>query len=329
MQFTKTVISVLAILPCLLLSTSLQSEIYRWVDDKGRVYYSEDQPESQESENISAKLEEVGNFFKFTDVIDVDWYVPPTGYKSAQVQVQIDLISYQLTKAELRTMRENVAGIYETYSRWFDWPQSPKRPIVIKVFGRFDEFEQYQLEKYNGHSTTRSHYSHRRKEVVMLGTEFTQSTLGVLYHEASHAIMDMKYRSTPNWINEGLAECFENVQVKGKKILLYHNGVWVEKMKHKLREGSLRPLEEYLNISNQAWRASPARVENSYYMIGWSIMSTLLASQQGIESLRAILSNLNNSGWWHEGGLTALFNDSYPGGIKNLDRDWRAWIEAR
>ncbi|MBV1880619.1 MAG: DUF4124 domain-containing protein [Pseudomonadales bacterium] len=309
---------------------TLQSEIFKWVDDQGRVHYSEEAPMQQQSEDVSGKLEAVGNFFKFDEVVDVNWYVPPAGYQSAEVKINIDLINYELSYEDRIGIENSVAGIYESYARWFDWPQSPKRDINIKVFGQYDEFEKYQLNKNNGHSTSRSHYSRRRKEVVMLGTEFTRTTLSVLYHEASHAIMHMKYRSTPNWLNEGLAECFELIQMKGEKIFMAYKLAWVEKMKHKLREGSLQPVEYYLNISNKQWRAAPARVENSYYMIAWSLMSAMLSSQEGIDSLRAVFSNLNSSGWWKkDGGLAALFADSYPGGLTKLDGDWRRWIESR
>ena len=189
MPFGRFVTATVLTLSSTFFSTVLHSEIYRWVDDQGRVHYSEDAPTQQKSEDISAKLDEVGNFFKFDDVVDVDWYVPATDYKAAEVQVKIDFINYQLSYVERVEMENSVAGIYEAYSRWFDWPQSPKRGIQIKVFGQYDEFEKYQKNKNSGHSTSRSHYSRKRKEVVMLGTEFTNATLGVLYHEASHAIM--------------------------------------------------------------------------------------------------------------------------------------------
>ena len=34
---------------------------------------------------------------------------------------------------------------------------------AYEIFGKFDDFEQYQLEENDGHATTRSHYSPRRK----------------------------------------------------------------------------------------------------------------------------------------------------------------------
>ncbi len=306
----------------------LYGEIYRWVDEDGRVHFSENAPARQTSEEITSKLDEVGNFFDFTHVVDIDWYIPSADYQPAEVEVKIELVNYQLNAAEYNKIRDGVSGIYETYSRWFTWPRAPRQPVVIKIFGKFDAFEQYQQEEYIGHSTTRSHYSHQRKEVVMLGTEFKGATLGVLFHEASHAVFAMKLKSAPKWINEGLAECFEGTQVRPDKIYLHYNPAWVETMKHKLREGSLRPMEEYLRISNKQWSGSSARVERTYYIVAWSMMSSLLSSRHGIDTLRVVLANLPSKSWRKEDGLVALFNDAYPGGVRKMDQDWRHWIES-
>ncbi len=312
----------------LLVPIELQAEIYRWVDANGKVHFSEQAPVAQRAEEITERLDKIGNFLEFAEVVDVGRYNPPADYKASDVEVKIELVDYQLGSGEYRKIRDTVSGIYEAYSRWFGWPRKPDRPVVIKIFGKFDAFEQYQKEENNGHSTTRSHYSATRREVVMLGTEFKGATLGVLFHEASHAVLAMKFKSAPNWINEGLAECFESIVVNRKKIRLRRNPTWLEKVKHKLREGSLQPIEQYLGISNKQWRESSLRVENAHYMVAWSIMSSLLSSQQGIDTLRSVLSNMQSKGWWREGQLVVIFADAYPGGIKKLDRDWRDWIRS-
>jgi hypothetical protein len=307
----------------------LHAEIYRWLDENGRVHFSENAPAQQSSQEITGKLGEIGNFLEFDDVLDVDWYKPPGEYKPANVEVKIDLVDYQLEAAEYGKIRDGVTGIYESYSRWFGWSQAPNRPVVIKIFGNFDEFEQYQQQENNGHSTTRSHYSFYRKEVVMLGTEFKGATMGVLFHESSHAVLDMALNNAPNWINEGLAQCFEGIEAGGKKNLLPQSPARIEKIRHKLREGSLLPIEQYLGISDVQWRGSSARVENTYYLVAWSIMNSLLSSRQGIDTLRLVLSDMRSQGRFGGGSLVEMFNRAYPGGIRKLDRDWRTWIESR
>jgi hypothetical protein len=97
----------------------------------------------------------------------------------------------------------------------------------------------------------------------------------------------------------------------------------MEKIGHKLREGCLLPVKQYLGISSVQWRGSSARVENTYYLIAWSRMSSLLSSQQGIDSLCQVLSDLRSNGRSSEGGLVEMFSSAYPGGIGQLDRDWR------
>ena len=85
-------------------------EIYRWVDENGRVHFSENAPMQQDSQEIAGKLGEIGNFFEFNDVLDVDWYRPPGEYKPAKVEVKIELVNYQLDAAEYRKIRDGVGG---------------------------------------------------------------------------------------------------------------------------------------------------------------------------------------------------------------------------
>jgi hypothetical protein len=89
------------------------------------------------------------------------------------------------------------------------------------------------------------------------------------------------------------------------------------------------PIEQYLGISDVQWRDSSARVENTYYLIAWSIMNSLLSSQRGIDTLRLVLSDMRSNGRFGGGSLVEMFDRSYPGGIRKLDRDWRIWIESR
>jgi len=310
----------------LLPTVAFSAEIYKWIDDSGVTHFGAKPPAGKSSVEISEQLRKTSNVVEFRKLKEIEFYRPSENEIPITLEVDIRLVDYELSKASHKLIQRQVKAIYRAYVEWFGWSHQASRPIVIKIFGNYDAFEQYQMENADGHVTSRSHYSPRRKEVVMKGTEFTDATLGVLFHEVSHAIVHMGLRHTPTWINEGMAETFEYSRVKKGKISLGYNEAWVEIIQHKLREGSLRPMAEYLAITNREWRASSPAVERSYYMIAWSMMSFMMADDEAFKTLRAVVNSAKLTPWWKPPSLPERFSQNYPKGMKKLDARWRTWI---
>lgn len=319
-------ISLLLLLLLLLPPFVAASEIYKWIDDSGVTHFGAKPPAGKSSVEISEQLNKSSNVVGFRKLKEIEFYRPSANEIPVSLDVDIELVDYELSEESHKLIQRQVKAIYRAYIEWFGWSHQASRPIVIKIFGDYDAFEQYQVENADGHVTSRSHYSPRRKEVIMKGTEFTDATLGVLFHEVSHAIIHMGLRHTPTWINEGMAETFEYSRVRKGKILLGYSGAWVEIMQHKLREGSLRPMAEYLAITNREWRASPAVVERSYYMIAWSMMSFMVADDDAFKTLQAVINSAKLTPWWKPPSLPERFAQNYPKGMKKLDARWREWI---
>lgn len=304
------------------------AEIYKWVDENGVPHFSERKSETHKSEEISERLKKVGNFIEFAKTQNIEFYQPPKPYTGTEVVININLHEYQLSPASENKMNRHVTAIYETYSRWFGWVPNPTQPINIKIFGKYQGFEKYQQDRHYRYVMNRSHFSRRYNEVVMLGTEFSEATLGILFHESSHAIMHMEAKHMPKWINEGLAEVFSFVGFVGDEVRVGYNKEWVEIIKHKLREGSLQNFSNYLNISNNAWIREPANVERSFYTVAWSMMRFLVSSQGGIDALRKVIKVCKQLACSTGGRLNGMFERVYPGGNNALDAEWREWITA-
>ncbi len=321
-KFTSLLLFIMLLLPQFVVA----SEIYKWIDDSGVTHFGAKPPVGKSSVEISEKLRKSSNVVEFRKLKEIEFYRPSVNEIPISLDVDIRLVDYELSDASHKLIQRQVKAIYRAYVEWFGWSHQASRPIVIKIFGNYDAFEQYQVENADGHVTSRSHYSSRRKEVVMKGTEFTDATLGILFHEVSHAIIHMGLRHTPTWINEGMAETFEYSRVRKGKISLGYNEAWVEIMQHKLREGSLRPMAEYLAITNREWRASSPAVERSYYMVAWSMMSFMMADDEVFKILRAVINSAKLTPWWKPPSLPERFAQNYPRGMKKLDARWRAWI---
>ena len=308
-------------------SAFAQAEIYKWVDEQGVTHYSEKPSQEHAAEEVSEKLKKTANIVKFNIQGDIEFYKPPRRPKPALVNVEIELFDYQLAKGKAAEIDEKVGAIYQVYSRWFGWDPQPKRAINIKIFGTYDAFEKYQKEVL-GYTQVlnRSHYIASRHEIVMIGTEFQNNTMRTLLHESSHAILHMELKRIPKWVNEGLAEVFEFIQANGSDIRVGYNRTWLELMKHKLQEGSLRSFEENLMVSDLTWHNESSRVERSYYNIAWSMMRFMLSTQEGITAMRQTMQTCKTTLCWQSAQIVELFAQSYPGGMPQIDEDWRQWI---
>jgi len=323
-KLSKKIAAIFMIL--IALAHSAEAEIYKWVDERGRVHYGEEKPESATGEDISGELKALENNIQL-DAMDLDLSSSSSSSNTdVQITVEIELFSYSLDKSTKKKIQKHVEKIYQMYVGWFGWPPEAPRPVVIKIFGKYSEFEQYQLSLDKTSVTNRSHYSGRYREVVMLGTEFTGATLGVLYHEVSHAIMHMRFRGSPNWVNEGLAEVFEASTLSRGGLKIGHQPAWKQIVKHKLDEGSLLHAKEYFAISNSQWSNESSNVERSYYMIGWSMMRFLIDSPEGIEVLNKVLEKTPQQKYWSKRNLATRIDEHYPGGLRKFDAHWRRWI---
>lgn len=323
--------AVLLSLPLLLTFSAANAQIYRWVDANGVTHYSEEKPtnpkDKAKAEDISDKLKDVGNLITFVDPGPIDYYKPKRSQRDASVDIRIENIGYTMTKAQRRHIDEQVRGLYKAYVRWFDWSIEPTHPVTLKIFGTYELFEQYQIEHRGRFITNRSHYSPYHREVLMLATEFADTTLQTLLHETSHAVMDMQVRGTSKWLNEGIAGMFEGLIFERGEIKMLYAGAWSERMNLKLKEGSLASLDTYLNIPDRQWGAESSRVESTYYMVAWSLMRYMITTEQG---MRALALTLQQQRFYKEqpGELVKTLSDAYPGGIQQLEKDWRRWIAA-
>lgn len=154
-------------------------------------------------------------------------------------------------------------------------------------------------------------------------------TLTVLQHEGFHQFA-YRYigRDLPVWVNEGLAQYFEDgIIVKKKMSLGLANARRVESMKTAIADDQTLPVRELLTISEEQWsqtlRADPAKASRLYDQ-SWSIVYFLVtASERYRMAFERYLSSVSN-------GIPSerAFQDAF--GLNDrtapeLDRAWRRW----
>jgi len=320
------IIKYATLLTFLIFSHVASAKIYKWIDEDGNTHYGQQPISGVGQKDISQKIQQSSETVKFNRVESTSKTPRKSNIDSQHLLINIKTIKYDIDSQTRKKIKRQIRAIHRSFMDWFDWNPPKSQKIRIKIFGKYKDFENYQIQHNGRFSTHRSHYNGKTREILMHGTEFKDATLGVLFHEASHAIIHMGVNHSPKWINEGLAEVFELSEVHRGVLKISNNKEWVERIKHKLREGSLLKFKEYINITTNSWHNSSRREERAYYYIAWSMMKFLLSNENRRIALKNIIHDTRRTAWWKNGELEKIFNTKYPGGINKLNRDWRKWI---
>lgn len=139
-------------------------------------------------------------------------------------------------------------------------------------------------------------------------------------HALSHSITAQQLGSTPPWLDEGLAEYFQCMEVKGQRSLVHANGEYIQL----LRSGGTPSLEHLLRLDAAAWRDGG---EPDYQAQAWSLVYFMLQNKHGRYALQDAVRWADGNPGDTEGMLMAL-GRAYPGGVLKLERDWHEWLIA-
>jgi hypothetical protein len=315
------------------------ADVYTWVDEKGVRHYSDQKKEGiKNPKEISEKLKTVVNQVKFEPIVNQEFYKEPEKNTLFRPEIKFELDGYELSENLRNHIDINISAIYQYYSEWFGWKPQPNAVISIKIFAEYKDFEIYQLRHNNREVNENSHYSPKRNEIVMVASRSTESTLRTIFHESSHAIINMESKMMPLWINEGLAEVFKYTKVHDEQFSVSKNRRKMITLQEQLRNGTLKSIESYLDISNYEWLSESKKVKRDYYKLAWSMMKFLMQSSEGKDALRKIIhfektaDNLklnfaNRNPISRHIALSKVFSNNYPGGVEALDEEWRSWIK--
>ena len=139
-------------------------------------------------------------------------------------------------------------------------------------------------------------------------------------HALAHEITAQQLISTPPWLDEGLAEYFQYMEIQGQRSLVRANSEYISL----LRSTGSPSLEHLLRLDVSGWEAGG---EPAYQAQAWSLVYFMLQNKHGRYALQDAVR-------WAEGkpddadGMIMALGRAYPGGVLKLERDWHEWLIA-
>lgn len=238
----------------------------------------------------------------------------------------------ELTSPVERAIVFGVTRIFDTYKEGFGFDYPDNYKIKITIFADKDNFIAYQKKQGKKSLASLAYYSVRFREAVVYWKTYSKKTddakkmVGSVYHEASHMLLMTKVPRAPLWINEGLAEYFEGLNVFGENRRVYLNKYSQRWLKRWAKKGLPIGLEEYLSLSHSEWYKFDEQIKGCHagYIIGYSLVYFMMSRSNTETVLKELLWEFRKQG--KKANSVNVVNMHYPGGCERFEQIWHKWI---
>ena len=151
------------------------------------------------------------------------------------------------------------------------------KPLIIFALKNEDSLRAlvpaYWEEKGRAHPSGLYIAGEDRHYVALQTDVQTENPYQVVYHEYTHAIINLNFRGLPVWLNEGLAEYFGNSTIHDKYVEI---GKVPSVHLRTLQEGRLIPIETLFEADEQSPLYNEQNHASMFYAESWVIVHYLM-----------------------------------------------------
>ena len=274
--------------------------IYQWKDKQGRIYFSDEAPKHQVSATIDQKT--------FTS--------------TNQFTLNLDQQHAALPAFAADYIKRDINSIYRILIKEWSLKQVDPISFNVKLFDDEHQFNAYKARVAPRLGTAGGFYIPRLREASVLTRRQPDRTYAITRHEAVHAINHQAFGRLPTWLNEGLAEYFEDLDFQ------YGNHAIVNPDPHKLKllqEASLPSLNDYFSMNTNEWYQEDKK--SLHYAMAWSVVYFLLSSSTNKAFLLRLLNQLSTD-YCKSINTLAFIAQHYPGGSAVFSQQWQQFLSS-
>ncbi|MBD0254201.1 MAG: DUF1570 domain-containing protein [Cytophagales bacterium] len=174
-----------------------------------------------------------------------------------------------------------IGFMYKFYITKFDYAFPEDLTVKIRVYRDLDDYKAYTSQVAT--SPISSHiglYIHRLQEIVVWQGPDSARFTKTVFHETSHLLLRSQTHYCPRWLNEGLSEYFEELDLTGVTPVVHSQPAKDKRMKKRLPEGHLPTLESYLTQTNRQWSREDNH-SDAPRTVAWSLVYYLMDTPKG------------------------------------------------
>lgn len=240
------------------LSYRKNAGVYSWVDENGTANFSDIAPTVKAFELLDFAGAKVFEYFS------------------------LNLNTESLPKDFNEKLTDQLITSFKVYGKLLDISELKKVDVNLRIYTSKRVFD--GLKKQNNvaqNSKKLGFYNHVTNQGHLLYTEPSE-TMRVASHEAAHAITRGVVGYTPKWLNEGLAEYIENVQLGENNTTVEPNQEWLQNQQ---LQANLIPLKTLFASANRDWYSG---LRSNLYATSWAFVYFMMEQ----EPRRTMLANI-------------------------------------
>ncbi|MGQ0644318.1 MAG: DUF1570 domain-containing protein [Elusimicrobiota bacterium] len=245
-------------------------------------------------------------------------------WAGAAPRMNFILKGYHMPPETEAALRDGVDRIVRVHEERFGLSYPPGLEVDVRVYGRFQDFKRYQKATSKAQSNS-GYYSIGRREIVVWAGSSPEKLSRIVFHEANHFLLRNRLPDPPKWVNEGLSEYFEYMQVRPGETHFARQGPKLERCRRRLADGRLMGLKESLSLAGADWDGLNRSDDKIASSMSWSLVYFLLSSEEKGAVLRGLIQTLSQDS---SVDPAQVIQALYGGGVEGLERDWHAWMSS-
>ncbi len=158
-------------------------------------------------------------------------------------------------------------------------PLDPPAPARLVLFKNTKSFSPYKPLTAKGKTDRLGGFMQAGSERMYLALDWSaQDAERTLYHEYVHLLLHLSLGVVPAWLNEGMAELYEQTEINGLdyKLGRYDPGWW-----ELLQRTKLIPLETLLQLDYHRQRFENEEQRALFYAESWALVHFLVVADKG------------------------------------------------
>lgn len=275
-----------------------RESIYKWTDASGKVHFGDQPPSIKDNNSISSdRILRRMDYFHLSAQVD-NGSLPPF---------------YQ------DKLKPEIRKIYDILSAMLPREQWTQVDVNLQLFSTRKAYDAHR-EKVAPGLTANSNgfYSphHNQASVLM---ERENQTFNVSRHEVTHVINHALFGWTPRWLNEGVAEYFEHLDVFAQTAEVSPSENWPRYLEH----DHIMGVDFILTATDEQWNSD---LRQGLYANSWALTYYLMSHREGKRAMRRLMTQLSDKRCLQVDSAEFI-GQVYAGGIKRLDKNFNAWLK--
>ncbi len=247
--------------------------------------------------------------------------------RTYEPQIELILQDCELSHATREKVNKGIRFLYNFYANRLDYNFNREVVVKIRIFGSADSYRNYLDAHYPliPKNWVGVYLSSVNEILVSLEPD-EKSFYQNIFHETSHLLLSSRIKNCPNWVNEGLAEYFEYMEVTDAGVVVRPQLVKDRRTKRWLTGKTLPDVFSSFGWSNRDWNTADGNSESDEpRTIAWSVASFLMSSDKGVAFLQNLIPYLAKYPGDSKASLRAI-DSYYPGGRRQFEKDWKHWV---